>query len=309
MGGLLDVTVCILSYKRPQFLVEAVESVLAQTKKPKEFIVFDNGSGKEVEQVVSRYKDLGLIFVGAEIESTALWNFARALNKAKTRYVLVMHDDDRLCPDFLEKQVGYLDNHHHVLAVFCNCHLINPSGSRVGTLKPYAVNRIFRSSAEVAMVYARGSCLPFPAAVYRTRDVCQIAIRQEFGKVADVVFMCDLAGRGGIAYQKSLLYEYRLHDKQDSASIPQGLRSSLDEFLFATIGKSQKFSKKMPRYISRRYTQECVRNVIESFRRDKYLRGLLSSISDIDINRFSLAEAVKYAALIILHKCRKIKSH
>lgn len=42
---LLDITVCILSYKRPHFLAEAIESVLAQTKKPKGFIVFDNGSG------------------------------------------------------------------------------------------------------------------------------------------------------------------------------------------------------------------------------------------------------------------------
>lgn len=308
MNSSLDITVCILSYKRPHFLAEAIESVLTQTKMPKEFIVLDNGSGKELEQVVSRYRDRGGILEGAEITKTAIWNFDRALNRARTQYVLVMHDDDRLCPDFLEKQVGYLDNHPSALAVFCNCHLITPSGAREGVLKPYAINKIFRSSAEVAMVYARGSCLPFPTAIYRTEQVRQIAIRKEFGKVADVVFMCDIADRGGIAYQKVPLYEYRIHDKQDSASISQELRSRLDEFLFAQIGESPRFSGKKRRYAARRYTQECIRNLIGSYSTDKSLRCLLKSISDIDINQFSIVEAAKHVALFLLQRGRNIQT-
>lgn len=308
MSNSLDITVCILSHKRPHFLAEAIESVLSQTKMPKEFIVLDNGSGKEIEQVVSRYRDRGVILNGAEMTKTATWNFDRALNMARTQYVLVMHDDDRLCQDFLEKQVGYLDNHPSVLVVFCNCHLITPSGDREGILKPYAMNKIFRSSAEVAMVYARGSCLPFPTAVYRAEQVRQIAIRKEFGKVADVVFMCDIADRGGIAYQKIPLYEYRIHDKQDSASISQELRSRLDEFLFAKIGESPRFSGKKRRYAAGRYTQECIRNLIGSYSTDKSLRGLLNGISGIDINQFSIVEAAKHVALFLLQRGRNIQT-
>lgn len=251
LNSSLDITVCILSHKRPHFLAEAIESVLSQTKVPKEFIVLDNGSGKEIEQVVSRYRDRGVILEGVEITKTSAWNFNRALNRGRTQYVLVMHDDDRLCPDFLEKQVGYLDNHPSVLAVFCNCHLINPSGDREGVLKPYAMNKIFRSSAEVAMVYARGSCLPFPTAVYRTEQVRQIAIRKEFGKVADVVFMCDIADKGGIAYQRDPLYEKRIHKDQDSNSISQELHTKLDEFLFSRVNKKPRISEKIHWYASR----------------------------------------------------------
>lgn len=302
LNSSLDITVCILSHKRPHFLAEAIESVLSQTKIPKEFIVLDNGSGKEIEQVVSRYRDRGVIFEGTEITKTAVWNFDRALNRARTQYVLIMHDDDRLCPDFLERQVGYLDNHSNILAVFCNCHLINPSGDREGILKPYAMNKIFRSSAEVAMVYARGSCLPFPAAVYRAEQVRQIAIRKEFEKVADVVFMCDIADRGGIAYQKIPLYEYRIHDKQDSASISQELRSRLDEFLFAKIGESPRFSGKKRRYAARRYTQKRIRNVIDNYTTDKSLCNAISNIRDIDLKRLSFAEVLKYIVLLLLQK-------
>ena len=298
----LDATVCLLSFKRPNYLSEAIDSVLAQTRSPAEFIIFDDGSGKEVEEVAGRYRDRGVIFEGAGSTKGSDWNFARALNRIATKHVLFMHDDDRLCPDFLEKQVSFLNDHPDILAVFCNCHLIDSSGRRIGILKPYAMNKIFNSGADVAMVYAGGSCLPYPTGVYRTEYVRQIERRTEFKKVTDVVFMCDLADRGPIAYRKAPLYEYRIHDMQDSSVIPQEILSMLDEFLLARIGESPRLSTKKRRYAARRYTREHIRGLIENYRANRPIHYTIGGIYDIDFKRFSLMEAIEYIALLLMQK-------
>lgn len=251
---LADVTVCILSFKRPRYLSEAIESVLVQSKPPKEFIIFDNGSGEEVDKIVDRYRDRGLLFESSDIPKDIESNFERAFNRARTKYFNIMHDDDRLCPDFLEKQVGYLENHPDIAGIFCNCHLIDSSGNRNGMLKPYAMNRTFKSSAEVASVYARGSCIPFPTGVYKTMEARKLMTRKEYDKVADVVFMCDLAERVAIAYQKLPLYEYRIHSGQDSVCFPDDLLVMRDEFIFEQMCMNRRHFHKVRWAASRLYS-------------------------------------------------------
>lgn len=253
MSGLLDVTVCLMSFKRPHYLSEAIDSVLAQSSPPKEFIIFDNGSGEEVEKTVDRYKDRGVVIEGIDVPRNADWNFERAIKKARTKYLNIMHDDDRMCPDFIEKQVCYLENHPDVAGVFCNCHLIDSTGMRNGIMKPYAVSRLFKSGAEVATVYARGSCLPFPTGVYRTAMVRQVSVRKQYGKVADVVFMCDLADIGAIGYRRLPLYEYRIHSGQDSAYFPDDLLAMRNKFIFEKMCLSRRHFHKMHWAASRLY--------------------------------------------------------
>jgi len=251
---LMKVTVCILSFKRPQYLSEAIESVLDQTKPPTEIIIFDNGSGEEVEKVADRYKDEGVFFETSDIPKNIESNFERAFNRPRNKYFNIMHDDDRMCPDFLEKQVGYLENHPDIAGIFCNCHLIDSFGNRNGILRPYAMNTTFKSSAEVAFVYARGSCLPYPTGVYRTKEVRQVSIRKEYGKVSDVVFMCDLADRKAIAYQKLPLYEYRIHSEQDSARWSPDLLAMRDKFILAKIRNTPQRFIRLRYYVYKLHT-------------------------------------------------------
>ena len=122
---MLDVTVCILSFNRAAYLREALASVLAQTKAPQDIAIFDNGSQGEVLEAVKGYLEKGVRWVGSEVTMSAIWNFKRAVADTKSKYVLVMHDDDRLCRDFLEKQIEFLEENHSVVAVACNGYLID----------------------------------------------------------------------------------------------------------------------------------------------------------------------------------------
>ena len=55
-----SITLGILSYNRPHYLVEAIESALAQTIKPEKIIVFDNGSNQEVFNAIKHLINHGV---------------------------------------------------------------------------------------------------------------------------------------------------------------------------------------------------------------------------------------------------------
>jgi len=233
---MLDVTVCILSYNRPAYLREAVVSVLAQTKQPQRIAIYDNGSDSHVFESIGDLLGGKVEWIGADDNHPFVWNFNRALRESHTKYTVLMHDDDRLCPPILEVQTQLLDCDPAIAVTSSNGYFINDVGSRSGaTLAPKvgtAPTEFYTSSGQVALKYASNSCIPFSPAVYRTDVARSVKFREEFVKVCDAVYFCDLADVGSIAYQIEPMYECRVHSGQDSCYFPYDLMNQLEEFFW-----------------------------------------------------------------------------
>lgn len=294
----LDITVALLSNNRPIFLQEAIDSVLSQTKKPNEFIVFDSSGCPNIEELVNQYVKDGVFFKGTTVPKSGTWNFKRAVENAKGKYLLMMHDDDRLCSEFIERQVQILENNPHAIASLCNIYSINASGKRIAF--PFSPPKFdenitwLKNSAEVALIYAKGSYLPFPTAVYRTADMRLILLREEFGKVGDVVFLCDLAEYGFIAYQSTPMYEYRRHNEQDSANIAFYLLDKLNEFLFTRSSSNPSLNSCLRKNIRIRSTWQSLDHIKIDIKINKNFKNTLKNISNLNFRRISFIEILKY---------------
>jgi len=231
---MLNLTVSILSYNRPEYLREALLSVLSQTLPPKKICIYDNGSERRVFEHVKDLLNDRVNWVGAEINRPFIWNFQRAMNGCDTRYVMMLHDDDRLCAGFLQSQVGIIEKNNNIVAVSCNGHLIDENGERIGktvtSAKRVESVEHFSCGGQVALKYASNSCIPFSPTIYRFDVASKVMLKEEFEKVVDAVFFCDLAEYGLIAYQANPLYECRLHAGQDSTSFPFDLLNRLESF-------------------------------------------------------------------------------
>ena len=294
---MLEVTVCILSLNRPKYLCEAIASVLLQTHSPKEIIVLDNGSESDVYKALKEYLKRGIRWEGADITQAAAWNFRRAALEAKTKYVLVMHDDDRLCANFLCEQIKFLENNPLVLAVSCNGYLIDEEGKRNGRLlMPKQENskfELYECSGDVALKYANDMCIPFSPTVYKSEILHQVYFREEYDKVIDAVFFCDIADIGAIAYQASPLYECRAHAGQDSSHFSLDVMLKLENFFWTRKVKNENDRSKLHKLLVVQHTSRNLRHFLNVLKRPKSVGFVCNEFKNVWDGVFSPVTAFK----------------
>lgn len=300
------VSAYVLSYNRPEFLCEAVESILRQTVKPSEIIIFDNGSDGNVYERVRPYLDRGVSWIGASGNHPAIWNFRRAIQAAKSEFVFVLHDDDRLCPDFIEKQINFLRCYPDVGAVTCNGYIINEKGERNGSvLRSGFIGKVaefYRNAAEVAAVYAKDSCLPFSPVVYRSDFARARDLREEFGKVADAVYFCELANVGVLAYQSQLLYECRTHGAQDSSYFPTNELEKLSNYFETEASGSMAQRKVLRQLLRRQYTSRQLVRIYNALVSPPSYTQLIAEVAGIDNQRFSLLAVIRICVVAFIKR-------
>ena len=310
---MLDITVCILSLNRPAYLCEAVDSVLAQSKLSKYIYIFDNGSDVGVKETVLHHLALGVRWFGSDKTNSMSMNIERSIPEIKTGFVMFMHDDDRLCPDFLEKQIAFLQDNPTVCAVACNSYYIAENGERNGkVLRPDFVNakaELYSCSVDVAKRYASDSCILFPTVVYNTEIVKRIKLRHEFDKVVDPVFLCDIADSGIIAYQSAILYELRIHSEQHSSYFPPDLMYRLGRFFWTRTSSNEEDIALLRRLLIRQHTSRVIVSVLAALKSPFSLRELYESLLGVRDDMFSIFDALGLIFFGIKKKCiRKIKA-
>lgn len=298
-----NVSACILSYDRKDYLCEAIDSILRQTIKPSEILVFDNGSHPSVYTQISSYFGQGVKWIGSDATYSAHWNFWRAIDAANSEYLFVLHDDDRVCEDFIEQQMKILNNYRDVVVITCNGYVIDESGDRTGQLLiqsgPDNTVDFYRSSSAVAICYARDSCLPLSPAVYRTDFIRASAPRnlEYFGKVADAVLFCEIARLATVAYQSLPLYECRQHAQQDSKHFATSELNLLTNYFHNETYGSVNEKKVLEYYLIRQHTSRQLLNIYYSIFPKLQVSLLINEIKGLTHKRFSI-----FATLTILVK-------
>jgi len=125
------VSVCIPVYNGSDYIAESIESVLAQTYKDFQLIVVDNCSTDNTGEIVSNFQDPRLSYVRNTQNIGLVGNENRCLDLAKGQYIYILHHDDIMLPDNLERKVNLLDEHPEVGFVHSNILLIDGKGEVV----------------------------------------------------------------------------------------------------------------------------------------------------------------------------------
>jgi glycosyltransferase involved in cell wall biosynthesis len=117
-GPLVDIG--LPAYRRPEFIAEAIESVLAQTYTNWRLVVSENGEGGgEVEAAVRPYLSDPRIAYSATGENLGpAGNWTRVLRAGSAPYFTLIQDDDKWDPSFLATRVEYLERHRECAFVY-----------------------------------------------------------------------------------------------------------------------------------------------------------------------------------------------
>jgi glycosyltransferase involved in cell wall biosynthesis len=110
------VSVVIPTYYRNDRLIDAIESVLAQTHESVELIVVDDSGKRHAEQVVESYS---LKYIAHDENCGG--NVARTtgIRAATGDYVQLLDDDDRIAPTKLQRQVALIESMQEAGVIYC----------------------------------------------------------------------------------------------------------------------------------------------------------------------------------------------
>jgi glycosyltransferase involved in cell wall biosynthesis len=114
-----SVSVIVPTYNCGQFIGQAIDSILGQTRPPEQIIVVDDGSTDDTEQVVRRYEHQRIEYIR---QANAGVSAARnaGLDAAVGDLVTFLDADDRWRPTFVEHMRGYLIANPAAVCAFAN---------------------------------------------------------------------------------------------------------------------------------------------------------------------------------------------
>jgi len=124
------VSICIPAYKKPEYVVRCIESVLKQTYKQVEIVISDDSPNQDIKLAIESYNSsISIKYYHnlPALKSPINWN--NALNKASGSFYMLMHQDDWFETDTaIETYIKAFEANPKIDFVFCRNTAIQPDG-------------------------------------------------------------------------------------------------------------------------------------------------------------------------------------
>jgi glycosyltransferase involved in cell wall biosynthesis len=218
------VSVLLPTHNRPEWLVEALESVLSGDFEDVEVLVSNNGRPEHTRELAQVVPDTRVRWIEQDQSLGPLANFLAALSQARGKYVALLHDDDRWLPGFLAALVPPLERRSDGVLGFVDHFIVDVEG-RVDDAATVWFSRRFGRTAlaegfhQPFFELAARQTVAITGSVFRRASLPVSAFTPEVGSFYDIWTTYQLARTGGAAYyhDERLLY-YRVHNTSATAS-------------------------------------------------------------------------------------------
>lgn len=132
----MSISVYLTSYNQKNYLIEAIESVLAQTLPPQQVIVVDDASSDGSQEMIRSYAHRypQLVTPIFHTQNQGVVHTRRdALNAVTCEWVTYLDGDDRYLPEKLEKEFAQLQKTPNAKIAFSNNRYISADGKSLLT--------------------------------------------------------------------------------------------------------------------------------------------------------------------------------
>jgi glycosyltransferase involved in cell wall biosynthesis len=230
-----NVTVCIATYNRANWLRTAVESVLSQTYDRFVVLVSDNASDDGTAEVMQAFDDPRVAYLPLAENIGRSANERRLMNLVETDYAVFLGDDDALLPTHLEATVAAIRERPSVGVVHTGCTLVNRDD---GVVDPHVKfvrtsgDEVFESGAEFRRRSMQaGWTVCWMSALFRREAILGAGgLREEDGLIDDFPLMLRISTNWDFVYLNRPLVRMRVHASAASSSLgtftPRGFRTA-----------------------------------------------------------------------------------
>ena len=210
------ITLRIMSYNRPDYLKEALDSAFDQTVPFDSIEVYDNGSRPEVLRFLDEY-GRGIKIRKFSPNSKTTWECAFG-ELCESNFLCVFHDDDVVGQDFVKITLENFKRIPHLVAHSSNGRRIGADGRiERGLLLNVGRSLIFSDPAKLAE-HCLDSCIPWAPTTYLWNNRLGENYRKArmYGRLEDVGMFFFILQGGAIYLEKNPLYDCRTHPDSGS---------------------------------------------------------------------------------------------
>lgn len=279
------IQIYILSRDRPNYLRQALSSLICQVDGAAQLIVSDNSDGDEVNAMMAN--DFPSIdYIRRNPVLTPQDHFLRVINECTGQYISLFHDDDYAAPTFLRSIISCLDKDLTLGAVGSNAWIVRgETKTREKFMSNFSHPLRFENPKDLIARYLQflsEGVAPFPSYIYRRKYLQGLMLDYSIaGKYSDVTLLASLLQRAPILWLPQPLLNYRIHSANDSACDSIGQRLKLLRFVQSHLGfekDSNDIREYKYKYWSRWYSESrLVNDRCHSKRYDPARRFLLLS--------------------------------
>ncbi len=224
----LAVTIGIPVYNGEKYIVETLDSVLAQTHEALEIIIADNASTDGTQAILRHYEALDprIRVIYNEVNVGAAGNYNLVLHEATSEFFAWLSADDVLEPTFVERNLQLLLDHPDAVGSYADAKRIDQFGADCGDYRE-AMSGMQLSSPKPGVRFS-SAVLGFPAivlfGVYRRAAMLDTPGHGAFIG-GDRVFVSEMALKGRIMRADELLFRRRVHAEAYSALLNKQARA------------------------------------------------------------------------------------
>ncbi|ABA88371.1 glycosyltransferase [Syntrophotalea carbinolica DSM 2380] len=209
------VTIAIPNYNMGKYIGGAIESALSQTFTDFELLIVNNVSTDNSWDIIKHYKKMDSRIVAVNLDRhipLPIKNWNKCLDIARGKYIVFLHADDILKPDFLKLNLEVFDSNPDLGYVFAEKEYIDDQGN------VYPSHVFYKDSGIIpGMEEARVNLLGWHTApvqmLIRTECMREVG-GYEFSDCLPVLL---LNFGWDVGYRKEILVQYRRHEASASS--------------------------------------------------------------------------------------------
>lgn len=201
------------TYNDGNFLKYSIESILNQSFKDFEFIIINDSSTDNTDEIVQNYiKDNRIKYIKnkTNIKMTASLNIG--LNLCSGMYIARMDGDDISHSNRLEKQYEYLEKNKKVFLLGTNGKIIDTKGELIGNIRKESKDYMIRAK------FLRNNQFIHSSTMFRREVIKTVGLyNEEYVKAQDYDYFLRIAMKYRVANLSEELVSYR--DKEYGSSV------------------------------------------------------------------------------------------
>lgn len=199
----IPLSVVLCAYNAEKYIGQTIESVLSQTFKDFEFIVWNDGSTDNTKDVILKYNDPRIVYF--EDSNKGEGEAARlACMKAQGIYIARIDADDICMPQRLELEYRFLESHQDYVLVSSAFSYIDSEGNYIGRAFPITCSRVLRK------LIMKNNYFVHSGSMYRAEAYRKVGGYKNVRLFQDHLLFRNLSAIGKIAILEDVLIKYRV---------------------------------------------------------------------------------------------------